>query len=414
MALTIPGHHRVRRLFRDIALRSGLPAARDVRTIVRAAGERADREVSVLVAPPGGGNVGDQAMVEAFLEGTEGRVVIVSSAPGSITLPPGYGDRVTIVDAPGLLCGGRAERRRALRNFGLLLSRAESVSLIGADVMDGFYNPRASVLRGVVAEAGARHGADTRVLGFSWSEHPHPAARNQMLAAARAGTSLLPRDPVSARRLAADHIDYAREVADIVFTTNASDRSLRDGVGLGGRYAVVNASGHLDRGVRLVDDYRRIVQWLLDQGLEVVLLPHVVTASADDRVPCAQIAAHFDDRVHLVDDTPTPSEVRGITEDAVVTVTGRMHLAIMSFMFGVPAVTLASQGKVEGLMELMGTPQLCVDPVPGMADTVIGLLADSMPAGSPIRQAITAALPHADELAAQNFTHPATLTADAR
>jgi len=405
---------RARRLMRDALLRSGVPAAADVRRIVRAAGSPAAREVAVLVAPPGGGNIGDQAMVEAYIEATDGRVVVVASAPGSIAVPAHFGDRVVLAEAPDLLYGSGSRRRGALRDFGALLASARSVSVIGADIMDGFYNPRASVMRAVVAEASARHGAPTRVLGFSWSDHPHPAARRRLAGAARAGVALLPRDPVSARRLVADRVGFSREVADIVFTATASDVGLRERLDLRGRYAVVNISGHLNRGVKLIDDYRRIVAWLLDRGLEVVLLPHVVTESADDRIPSALVASHFAERVHLVRETPSPAEVRGITEDAVVTVTGRMHLAIMSFMFGVPAVTLASQGKVEGLMELMGTPELCVRPVPGMADIVIGLLADAIAPRSAVRQAIAAALSTVNELATENFVGLVPTKADAR
>lgn len=265
--------------------------------------------------------------------------------------------------------------------------------MIGADIMDGFYHPRASVRRSVVAEASARAGVQTRVIGFSWSGRPHPAARDQLAAAVRAGALALPRDPASDRRLTADGIRTHVLAADIVFTTSDTDDALRRALPLAGRYAVVNVSGHLSRGVDLEADYVRIVAALRERGLEVVMLPHVATDAADDRTPCARVAAHFDGGVHLVDRIPTPAEVRGLTSAAELTVTGRMHLAVMSFLFGVPAVALASQGKVEGLMESLGVPQLCVEPVAGIADRVIALADESLPAGSPARRAIAAALP---------------------
>ena len=36
--------------------------------------------------------------------------------------------------------------------------------------------------------------------------------------------------------------------------------------------------------------------------------------------------------------------------------TGRMHLAVMALLAGTPPITVATQGKVEGLMRLFGSP----------------------------------------------------------
>ncbi len=49
-------------------------------------------------------------------------------------------------------------------------------------------------------------------------------------------------------------------------------------------------------------------------------------------------------------------------QEARLVVTGRMHLAVLALSGRIPAACLASQGKVEGLMALVGTPELVVDP----------------------------------------------------
>lgn len=115
-----------RRVMRDIALRSGWGARRDVRLVLRAAEAAALSSAAdsgagspaLLVAPPGGGNVGDQAMVEAFLAATAGEVVIVTSAKGSIVVPHDRASTVSIVCLPHLLYGERGRRREALDEFG--------------------------------------------------------------------------------------------------------------------------------------------------------------------------------------------------------------------------------------------------------------------------------------------------------
>ena len=48
-----------------------------------------------------------------------------------------------------------------------------------------------------------------------------------------------------------------------------------------------------------------------------------------------------------------------------------MHLAIMSLSQGTPAITLATQGKVEGLVRLFDWPQLCIAPKAGMAEDIV-------------------------------------------
>lgn len=354
----------------------------------------------MLIAPPGGGNIGDQAMVEAYLAGADGAILLVTSGAGSIEVPAGEAERVTEVALPDLLYAGRRRRDRAVRSFRRLLDRAASVSIVGADIMDGAYVPSASIARATIAQAAARRGIDTRILGFSWPESPLPAARRSLRAAERAGVAVLPRDPVSAARLRDDGIPPTRQVADIVFSTRSRNPGVRDEVS--GRYAIVNVSGHIGRSLDLTADYERVVDGLLARGLAVVVLPHVASASADDRIPSRALAARFGTRVRLIDRVLAPVEVRGLAADAEITVTGRMHLAIQSLMFGVPAVTLATQGKVEGLMTMLDTPSLCVEPRAGFADEVLRTVDAALPEGSAVRRRLVAALPAVFALADGN------------
>jgi polysaccharide pyruvyl transferase WcaK-like protein len=47
-----------------------------------------------------------------------------------------------------------------------------------------------------------------------------------------------------------------------------------------------------------------------------------------------------------------------------------MHLAIIALSAGIPAITLATQGKVEGLMSMFGMPHLCIEPRNGFSADV--------------------------------------------
>jgi polysaccharide pyruvyl transferase WcaK-like protein len=94
--------------------------------------------------------------------------------------------------------------------------------------------------------------------------------------------------------------------------------------------------------------------------------------------------------------------MRGLAARAALTVTGRMHLAVMSLMHAVPAITLASQGKVEGLMQLFSTPELCVVAGPGFATAVIEVVDRVLPEDSAARQSLRRALPDVVALAKRN------------
>ncbi len=403
---------------------AGLPAAVD-RAVVAGALRRARRAADrgagaqapgqaphVVIAAPGGGNIGDQALLEAFLENTTGPVLIPGGPlDGGPVLPPGLRSRVEVLEAPALVYGSGRAHRASLRAYGRALAGAGHVSVVGADVMDGTYSLRASVRRSTLAASAAGAGVDTRVVGFSWGASPRRAARRALARAARCGVRLMAREEVSARRLAADGIPGVESAADVVFAAATTDRSAADAIlaRTGPRpVALVNVSGLLAERVDLVEDHVRLVGALRRRGLAVVLLPHVWRGRAGDAAACAAVMERLDqdasaDEVLLVQDVLSPAQVRGLAARAAVTVTGRMHLAVMSLMGGVPAITLATQGKVEGLMDLVGTPELCLEAAPGFAVRAVELVDEVLPAGSPARVAIAGSRERVTGLARRNL-----------
>lgn len=398
---------RLGRLGRRAVVASGIPGLVDgaiLRSQVRAE-PRMPRTHLVLTAP-GQGNVGDQALLEALLENTEGPVTALVSDAAGLRLPEELLRRVDVLELPHLLYGTGADHRAAVARFGRALATASHVSIIGADVMDGRYSLPASVRRSGLAAAAARSGVDTRIIGFSWGDRPRTAARRSLAAAARHGVRLLLRDPVSAERARRDGIRPVEEAADVVFAARTVDATAADHLleEVGKPVALVNVSGLLAARSDQTEDYVAVVDGLRARGLHVLLLPHVSRVGGDDLAACAAVA----DRVGPADVTSvptllTPAQVRGLAARATITVTGRMHLAVMSLMHGVPAITLASQGKVEGLMRLFGTPELCIAPDPGFSAAVIDAVDQVLPDGAPARRSIRRALPGVVALARRNL-----------
>jgi hypothetical protein len=68
----------------------------------------------------------------------------------------------------------------------------------------------------------------------------------------------------------------------------------------------------------------------------------------------------------------------------------------------VPAVTVATQGKVEGLMDLFGTPGLCVPP-DALADSLARVAGDTADAAEHLSATIKERLDAVAHLAGRNF-----------
>lgn len=363
-----------------------------------------DARAHVLVAPPGRGNIGDQALVEAFVEAVDGPVHVVVRTAEDFVVPAHLADRTTVIPLPALVYGTAIGRARDLRRLAALMTGARSFSVIGADVMDGAYVERASISRSLLARRAAERGFDSRIVGFSWNATPRAGATAALRAASDAGAALYLRDPLSAERARRDGLGV-RESADIVFTARTRDddavtRWVPD-LAPGERLVLVNASGLVDA---TVEAYTETVALLRGHGCRVAIIPHVSRHGADDLPLCRAIADRFahDDAVTLIPRLLSPGEVRGLGARADLTVTGRMHLAVMSLMAGTPAVTVATQGKVEGLMSLFAAPQLCVEPGDGFERRLRGAVSSVLSDLAGTREAIAARVDAVTELAWAN------------
>ncbi|MFD4422595.1 polysaccharide pyruvyl transferase family protein [Agromyces sp. NPDC058484] len=367
------------------------------------AGPRDDGAHHVVLAPAGGGNIGDQALVEAFIENVAGRVTVICRRPTDYAQ---HDDpRVAILPLLSLVYGDLVGHVRDLGPFRRALRSATSFSVIGADVMDGGYGFRASTNRANLARRVAELGVDSRILGFSWNASPHPTASRAVRDAARHGVTTVLRDPRSAARARADGIAPIVDGSDIVFLAQSVDEHTADAWAdrVSAPLALVNFSGLVPSDDGL-EPYVQVVRTLRERHHGVLLIPHVSRPGADDLPICRAVAETFGDDpdVVLVDRLLAPAAIRGLTHRARVVVTGRMHLAVMSLMNGVPAVTVATQGKVEGLMDLFGTPGLCVSP-DALASSLALVAGQTADAAEALSAQIGERLASVTESAGRNF-----------
>lgn len=365
----------------------------------------------VLLTTTGHGNIGDQAMFEAFIHNVEGDIYAVTPNAGAFKIPEQDRSRVREVPLSDLIYGRGANHYRDLIRLGKVLRTAQSYSVTGADIMDGGYNPRLSEMEWTTAIAARMCGVSAQILGFSWNSSPAPSALALARWAGKAGVKLNVRDPQSYHRLESSGVGGLNQASDTVFLLGDADTDFeffdiaRSWVSGGGRIALVNCSGLIDTSRDLVPDYVAIVRHLLDMGYRVVLVPHVMRPDSDDLAVCRRVhnvVEHPD--VFLFESLLEPRQIKALAGLASVILTGRMHLSVLGLSVATPSVVLATQGKVEGLMTLFDRPAWNIEPNEGFSEQVINvLIAISDLSTNNIDHNLSSALASVSSLSAENY-----------
>lgn len=366
---------------------------------------------NVLIAPPGGGNIGDQAMVDSFLQNSSRKcTVVVRSRSDFVEATYMRRNGTECIELPRLLYSSGLPFFREYLRLLSVIARSESVSIIGADIMDGAYNLKASVRRSCVARAGVSLTGNSRVIGFSWNGEASRVARFSLRRAGSKGAKLFLRDPVSFSRASLDKIPDIHLVSDSVFALQPANDSVRKSAEVltrleGKPFVLINASGLISRGLPQVDSYLSVLREVANLGYTPVLVPHVVRANGDDLEICREIASvsAFAKPV-LVDSLLSPHEIRNLCEHASFVVTGRMHLGVISLSVAKPAIIVGTQGKVEGLMDFFGIGELLVTPTPNLGDDICSAIRHLVGNREEVDGVISEALTRAAILSAENFT----------
>lgn len=376
---------------------------------------RGEERQHVLIAPPGRRNIGDAALCGAFVERVPGPITVIARSVDDFPeLVANAG--VSVVQEPDLIYGSLRRRLPALARLALRLRGAASLSVVGADVMDGNYVLRASIARSQVARLAARGGVPSRVLGFSWSLRPTDPAPRELAKAAASGAVLYARDPQSEERLRTAGISV-RTASDAVFAADSLDprgaERLLTKLGLTDeRIAIVNASGLVGSSPDSLAGYVKVVGLLMESGLTPVLLPHVHRERDGDIDAILAVQRALGMPVSIIDELLAPSTVRSLCDRAEFVVTARMHLAVMALRMGTPPVVITTQGKVEGMLELFGLRRFAVDPEQEV-DVVLPRRVEEAVAGLPaIRAEIHQNYAKVRSLAMRNFEGLAPVSGD--
>lgn len=315
------------------------------------------------------GSLGDEAMITAAIQSFEkalGRVEVeILCSDSAVEMVRARGFVPVPLPAPGQFPSFFVQH----------LSRVphDAVLILGADVLDGYYNPTTSLWRLVAADIASRCGVDVTILGASFNAKPAPqlkAAFEKLDSRVRLNI----RDETSLARLRAFAKVDARLVADAAFsmTPGRIDKATgewvsaqrADGrlvIGMNVHPMLIKNAGEADTrkiievatsAIRTVSEGRAI-SWLM--------LPHDYRGDRGDG-RCLKpiheaLAAAGDIRTHFLEGEHRAADLKAMAGLLDGVVTGRMHLAIAALGMGVPTLSLTYQDKFEGLYRHFGLPQ---------------------------------------------------------
>lgn len=341
------------------------------------------------------GALGDDAMISATVEQARARLgpvaVDMVGLPGAQGLIAARGFTPVALPAAAQFPARMAALMRT--------RRYAAVVVLGADILDGYYNPTAALLRLICADLAARAGLPATILGASFNARPAPGLKPAFEALDPA-VHLNMRDAVSRGRITGFAQVDARLVADCAFalTPGTADPDAVAWIDAqraqGRRVLGLNVHPMLIRGATPAQ-VDRIIRTTIQAVTAASAAAETGAGTGADTKPGAGAAT--DAKTRTGTGSPTswlmiPHDYRGERGDARClrpihaalsaahlpsfylngehraadlkalagctdgVVTGRMHLAIAALGMGVPTLCLTYQDKFEGLYRHFDLP----------------------------------------------------------
>ncbi|MEY8216416.1 MAG: polysaccharide pyruvyl transferase family protein [Colwellia sp.] len=314
---------------------------------------------SVLIPAAAPGGLGDDAM----MNGAVNSINIVRPNDGVAAMVPR--------DFPnGYTFNDQLSYERVFTTWGGAVKEAESLFsyshayFLGADIMDGAYSYPDAVKRIKMARACYSQGVDSRIVGFSLNDNPHPAVIKAFKE--RGDVPLFLRDPLSyerAKKILGGNIQLSADVAfllqpietDYVKSIHSFVRGWKD---KGKAVFGLNIHDLLGRfsSEKTLDELIHTFAKFIDDNSEFafVLIPHDYRSFVDDRKPLEKIVnllqGNSKERIFMANVEVSASEIKGMCNVLDGVITGRMHLAIAALGVGVPVLGIVYQGKFEGTL----------------------------------------------------------------
>jgi colanic acid/amylovoran biosynthesis protein len=317
------------------------------------------------------GAKGDEAMMQAVVgqlrqqnpELTVGVIIATEAAEQAARLL-----RFTPISAWDRPLDDAAEQIKA---FG-----PDAMVVLGADVMDGYYNPVTTTRMLLTADAAARQGVRVAILGFSFNLQPNRLIR-PVFEGLSDKLSINVRDRISHQRFTSFCRAPAKLVADAAFMLQpdpttlqvkameqwAGERRSAGDVVIGFNMHPMLVRDATEAQVKaLVDSAVGALRAITrERKLSVLLMSHDYRGQDGDDVCLAPIykalAGELGSRLMYLTTQFSAAELKAMAGLMDGVVTGRMHLAIASLGMGKPVAALTYQDKFQGLFAHFDYPE---------------------------------------------------------
>ncbi|MBU6347592.1 MAG: polysaccharide pyruvyl transferase family protein [Actinomycetales bacterium] len=314
--------------------------------------------IAVWTAPRITNNVGDRALTEgslAFIPRENSLLIARDGEEYAQTLAklflfPQKGEAGKFVDFV-----------KYIRKFKKEIGSCAAVIIVGADIMDGKYGNRTSVLRWNLAKWLAERSIPTALYSMSWNTAPTQDAKNAAVAASLAGVKIFTRDELSRERLTA--IGAKAELAcDISFLRSDEiepDAEIFARFSSNTKKVLVNVSDWVSDNYAMFETIQNSLRSLSDD-YEIIYVPMVHYGTNTDTVACQKLAEQVGGWVLPL--LPTPSELRWMARRAEFSISARMHCCLIGFNAGLPSIGLEYQGKFQGAFKVFGLERFAIQP----------------------------------------------------
>jgi len=370
-----------------------------------------DETFHFLVPSVGNGNIGDQAMVESFINNVGSDCVLIVEDKDIFKVDNKISPEPRFFEIPHLIHGNLIQNIIALISIVRVSNKMKSLSVIGADIMDGVYGQKQSINRLFLLRVINSLGIQSRITGFSWA----PNARTlptKLIRIISVKTKLFVRDPKSVQRLKDQGITAVYEVADLAFSDESVDTAPGIELWISAStkpIITVNISGIglKERGAYLkqIEQYKPIVEYLKRSGFRIIILPHVFRVGDGDietSVDLFKSSCSSEDL--LITEPLSPAQERQLFRSVSFVITGRMHIAILALNTETPVIALETMGKVQGLFAMLDLEKYCIDRNVDFSNEVIHRIKLLEKEYSSVCESIKAKIPELRQRSLVNFS----------
>ncbi len=240
------------------------------------------------------------------------------------------------------------------------------VITLGADVLDGSYDPNFSLRHIVLTDLACRLGAAAAVMGFSFSKYPFQAL-GEILDDISSDVRFYLRDPSSYDRFSRFCRAQAELAADLAFLMQPDERLPRDiegwiSEGVRAEKTLIGVNFHpllfspSDRSnlTKAIESLATVIKkFISEMQARVILIPHDFRGKASDLWcldPLYRLLSHeCGQSVFYPDRELSAPKLKALVGQLDAVLSGRMHLAIAALGMGVPVLGFSYKGKFEGL-----------------------------------------------------------------